>query len=80
MVKTGHPGAGAHVGARRAPACAGTEARGWREGLRSRGGGVQSPTALRACLCPWSPAVLAERKTACDGRSRGHVRRGRAIG
>lgn len=80
MVKTGHPGAGACVGARRAPACAGTEAGGSGEGLWSRGGGVLSPTVLRACLCPWSLAVLAERKAACDARSRGHMRRGRAIG
>ena len=77
MVKTGHPGAGTCVGARRAAACAGMEAGGRRKGLWGCGGDAQSLTVPRACLCPWS---LAERKAVCDGVSQGHVRRGRATG
>lgn len=67
MVKTGHPGAGACVGARRAPACAGTEAGGSGEGLWSRGGGVLSPTVLRACAHGLWQSWLRERQRVMPG-------------
>lgn len=47
MVETGHPGAGAHGGARRASASAGTEARARSEDLWGCGG------VCRALLQSW---------------------------
>lgn len=64
MVETGHPGASACAGARRASVCAGTETEGRREGLLSREGCAWNPTMLR--VCPWAPAVKAERKAVCE--------------